>query len=86
MALSSKHKVTCKLFPDPFDERDPVGPCTCDAIPNEYGVITDIIAKDNELVCERCGANTNILVYGEACQDCYEAARERAWEVLHGGD
>jgi hypothetical protein len=26
-----KHKVTCKLFPDPFDERDPVGPCTCDA-------------------------------------------------------
>jgi hypothetical protein len=24
-----KHEVTCKLFPDPFDERDPVGPCTC---------------------------------------------------------
>lgn len=27
-----KHKVTCKLFPDPFDERDPVGPCTCGAV------------------------------------------------------
>jgi hypothetical protein len=26
-----QHKVTCKMFPDPFDERDPVGPCTCDA-------------------------------------------------------
>lgn len=25
-----KHKVTCNLFPDPFDEREPVGPCTCD--------------------------------------------------------
>lgn len=26
-----RHLVTCKLFPDPFDERDPVGPCTCGA-------------------------------------------------------
>jgi hypothetical protein len=26
---SVRHAVTCKLFPDPFDERDPVGPCTC---------------------------------------------------------
>lgn len=26
---NKRHKVTCKLFPDPFDERDPVGPCTC---------------------------------------------------------
>jgi regulator of replication initiation timing len=27
------HKVTCKMFPDPYDERDPVGPCDCGAIP-----------------------------------------------------
>jgi hypothetical protein len=26
-----RHSVKCKLFPDPFDERDPVGPCTCGA-------------------------------------------------------
>lgn len=26
-----RHAVTCKLFPDPHDERDPVGPCTCGA-------------------------------------------------------
>lgn len=26
------HKSHCKLFPDPCDERDPVGPCTCGAI------------------------------------------------------
>lgn len=25
------HTVTCKKFPDPHDERDPVGPCTCGA-------------------------------------------------------
>lgn len=25
------HKVTCKLFPDPYDEREPVA-CTCGAI------------------------------------------------------
>lgn len=25
------HAVTCKKFPDPHDERDPVGPCTCGA-------------------------------------------------------
>lgn len=23
------HDVKCKKFPDPFDERDPVGPCNC---------------------------------------------------------
>jgi hypothetical protein len=23
------HKATCKLFPDSFDEREPLGPCTC---------------------------------------------------------
>ena len=28
-----QHKVTCLKFPDPFDERDPVGPCTCGAEP-----------------------------------------------------
>lgn len=28
------HAVTCKLFPDPHDEREPVGPCTCGAISN----------------------------------------------------
>jgi uncharacterized C2H2 Zn-finger protein len=28
-----RHAVTCKLFPDPHDERDPVGPCTCGASP-----------------------------------------------------
>lgn len=26
-----RHAVTCKKFPDPYDERDPVGPCTCGA-------------------------------------------------------
>lgn len=26
-----RHAVTCKLFPDPHDEREPVGPCTCGA-------------------------------------------------------
>ena len=25
------HAVTCKLFPDPYDEREPAGPCTCGA-------------------------------------------------------
>lgn len=25
------HAVTCKKFPDPYDERDPTGPCTCRA-------------------------------------------------------
>jgi hypothetical protein len=30
---SAKHAVNCKLFPDPHDERDPVGPCTCGATP-----------------------------------------------------
>jgi hypothetical protein len=29
------HKVTCKLFPDPFDEREPVGPCDCGAAVSE---------------------------------------------------
>lgn len=28
------HAVTCKLFPDPHDEREPVGPCTCGATAN----------------------------------------------------
>lgn len=23
------HAVTCKMFPDPHDEREPKGPCTC---------------------------------------------------------
>lgn len=27
-----RHSVKCKMFPDPFDERDPVGPCTCGAV------------------------------------------------------
>lgn len=31
MEAEVKHEVTCKLFPDPFDERDPIGPCTCSA-------------------------------------------------------
>ena len=26
-----RHAVTCKLFPDPSDEREPIGPCTCGA-------------------------------------------------------
>lgn len=29
---SAPHAVTCKLFPDPHDEREPKGPCTCGAI------------------------------------------------------
>jgi hypothetical protein len=28
--LAYRHKITCKLFSDPFDERDAVGPCTCE--------------------------------------------------------
>lgn len=34
MNIPLKHAVTCKLFPDPYDERDPVGPCTCGAAGN----------------------------------------------------
>lgn len=26
------HHVQCKLFPDPHDEREPVGPCTCSQV------------------------------------------------------
>jgi hypothetical protein len=29
MRLATGHAVTCKLFPDSFDEREPIGPCTC---------------------------------------------------------
>lgn len=30
-APTTGHKVWCKKFPDPFDEREPTGPCTCGA-------------------------------------------------------
>jgi hypothetical protein len=32
-----RHKVKCKMFPDPYDEREPVGPCTCGALPYPKG-------------------------------------------------
>lgn len=31
-APAVRHTVKCRMFPDPFDERDPVGPCTCGAV------------------------------------------------------
>ena len=30
-----RHDAKCKLFPDPYDEREPAGPCTCGAINND---------------------------------------------------
>jgi hypothetical protein len=31
------HDVTCRLFPSPYDEREPVGPCNCGASENGEG-------------------------------------------------
>lgn len=31
LKASVRHAVTCKKFPDPYDEREPTGPCTCGA-------------------------------------------------------
>lgn len=29
LETAARHEVGCKLLPDPHDEREPVGPCTC---------------------------------------------------------
>lgn len=40
------HAVSCRLFPDPHDERDPVGPCTCGATDepaaNDHAAINEL--------------------------------------------
>ena len=65
--VASGHAVTCKMFPDPYDERDPVGPCTCGLTPSATR--------------ERCGhdwvsARNQAVTSGEVCTKCFAVRAE----------
>jgi hypothetical protein len=59
-APGHSHAVTCKLFPDPHDERDPVGPCTCGAVETNGARAS----------CSLCGGTKRIASTDHKGVDC----------------
>jgi hypothetical protein len=74
---AARHKVTCKLFPDPFDERDPVGPCTCSPLSDATHDQGDDLARER-----RCNCGWPRTTDGEHGNNCPVATQDRGGE--HG--
>jgi hypothetical protein len=74
---AARHKVTCKLFPDPFDERDPVGPCTCSPLSDATHDQGDDLARER-----RCNCGWPRTTDGEHGNNCPVATPDRGDE--HG--
>jgi hypothetical protein len=65
-----RHKVTCKLFPDPHDEREPVGPCTCGAIPVKDDALNAARWRKLEYLLSDCLGNITVGVDGMVTTFC----------------
>jgi hypothetical protein len=67
-----RHSVKCKLFPDPFDERDPVGPCTCGAADQQPAVQPSATTENPE------------AMYNPVARESHAGASARQIDVAAG--
>lgn len=77
---SVRHEVGCKLFPDPHDEREPVGPCTCGVgAPDRMPHDRTCPKREPECSCNTKSAMACFVGQGSKCLcDCHKRYEQPA--------
>lgn len=81
---SVRHEVGCKLFPDPHDEREPVGPCTCGVgAPDRMPHDRTCPKREPECSCNTKSAMACFVGQGSKCLcDCHKRYEQPALNRL----